>query len=225
MTNRLAGAPDLGTADTATSDGGFLKMMSDVLSDTWRLLALRGIAALIFGVFAVLLPGITLLWLVALFAAYAIFTGIVSIAAAVRTRRYERDWWVQLLIGLVAVAGGIAALFYPDITALTLVFIIGFTALFTGILDLVAAIRLRQQIRNEWVLAASGLLSIIFGVLVILFPGAGALALVGIIGAYAFLTGVLLLALALRARTWARTSSTDGTDGQRDVRHVRQAGI
>ena len=200
-------------------------MMSDVLSASWGLLALRGIAAVVFGVFAVLLPGITLLWLVALFAAYAIFTGVVSIAVAMRSRRHENDWWIQLLLGLVAVAGGIAALFYPDITALTLVFIIGFTALFTGVLDLAAAIRLRRQIRNEWVLAASGLVSIIFGVLVILFPGAGALALVGIIGAYGFLTGVLLLAIAIRARGWGATSSAGGTDRPRDVRDVGQAGV
>jgi len=200
-------------------------MMSDVLSVSWWLLALRGIAAVVFGVFAVLLPGITLLWLVALFAAYAIFTGVVSIAVAVRSRRHENDWWIQLLLGLVAVAGGVAALVYPDITALTLVFIIGFTVLFTGVLDLAAAIRLRRQIRNEWVLAASGLVSIIFGVLVILFPGAGALALVGIIGAYAFLTGILLLAIAMRARAWGRKSSAGGTDRPRDVRDVGQAGV
>ena len=198
-------------------------MMSDVLSASWWLLALRGIAAVVFGVFAVLLPGITLLWLVALFAAYAILTGIVSIAVAVRSRRHENDWWIQLLLGLVAVAGGVAALFYPDITALALVFIIGFTALFTGVLDLAAAIRLRRQIRNEWVLAASGLLSIIFGVLVILFPGAGALAIVGIIGAYAFVTGVLLLAIAIRARGWGR--SAGGTDRPRDVGDVGRAGV
>ena len=176
--------------------------MKDLFTRSWWLLALQGIAAIAFGVLAIMWPGITLLWLVALFAAYALLQGGAAIYASIRGRHIESKWWLVLLLGIVSVAAGVLAIFYPTITALTLVLLMGANALVTGVLQIVVAVRLRQQIRREWLLVANGIISIIFGALVMLFPAGGALAMVWLVSFYAVLTGVLLLTLALRARSW-----------------------
>ena len=156
--------------------------------------------ALLFGVLAIVWPGLTLLWLVAMYAVYAIFGGAVSIVGAVKHRQRDRGWWLILLLGLVSLAAGILAIFYPGLTALVLVLLMGASALVTGILDIAFAIRLRKVIKHEWLLILSGVVAIVFGLLVLFFPGAGALALVWLISFYATFTGVLLLALAWRVR-------------------------
>jgi uncharacterized membrane protein HdeD (DUF308 family) len=178
--------------------------MQELLLQAWWMLALRGAIALLFGVLAVLWPGLTLLWLVALFAAYALLSGVVSVIGAVRNRQSDEKWWLILLLGLVSIGAGVIAIVYPDLTALLLVLVMGANALVMGVLDIAIAIRLRRAIQGEWLLILSGILSVVFGVLVFLFPGAGALALVWLISTYAIVTGILLLALAFRARSWAR---------------------
>lgn len=184
--------------------------MNELLARAWWMLALRGVIALLFGILALLLPGLTLLWLVALFAAYALIGGIASAVGAVKNRQSDREWWLILMLGLVSVCAGIVAVFEPLLTALVLVLVMGANALITGVLDIAVAIRLRKVIEGEWLLIAAGFASVVFGVLVFLFPGAGALALVWLISAHAIATGVLLLALAFRARGWARTAASPG---------------
>jgi uncharacterized membrane protein HdeD (DUF308 family) len=174
--------------------------MNDLLQRAWWMLALRGAAALLFGILAIAWPGITLLVLVALFAAYALVTGGAALIAGFQQRKTDKGWWLVLLLGVIAVAAGIVAILNPAITALVLVLVMGVNALFTGILDIALAIRLRKAIRNEWLLILAGVVSVIFGVLVMIFPGAGALAMVWMVSFYAMLTGVLLLALAFRLR-------------------------
>ena len=181
--------------------------MRDLLNRSWWMLALRGIVAIVFGVLAILWPGLTLLWLVALFAGFAVLAGAASIMAALRARDQD-GWGLALLLGIVSVIAGVLAIFYPGITALTLILLMGANALVTGVLDLVMAARLRKQMRGEWVLVAAGVVSIMFGAIVMIFPAAGALALVWFISFYATLTGVLLLMVAFRARRWR------GTDGR-----------
>lgn len=160
---------------------------------------------MLFGVLAVMWPGLTLLWLVALFAVYALVGGAVSVAAAVRNRSSDEDWWLILMLGMVGIGAGIVAMLNPNLTALVLVLIMGANALVTGILDIAVAIRLRKFIRDEWLLILAGIASIVFGVLVFLFPGAGALALVWLVSLYAVVTGALFLMLAFRLRGWMRT--------------------
>lgn len=176
--------------------------MKDLLSQSWWMLALRGLAALLFGILAMLWPGLTLLWLVAMFAAYALITGAVSMVAAVKNRETDGKWWLVLLLGLVSIAAAAIAIFRPDLTALMLVLVMGANAVVTGVLDIAIAVRLRKVIRGEWLMILSGVLSVLFGILVLVFPGAGALALVWLISFYATVTGVLLLALGFRARGW-----------------------
>lgn len=178
--------------------------MNELFSRAWWMLALRGAVALLFGILALLWPGLTLLWLVALFATYALISGVVSIVGAVKNRHSDREWWLVLLVGLVSAGAGIIAILHPAMTALLLVLLMGANALVTGVLDIVTAIRLRKVIEHEWLLILAGLVSVVFGLFVFLFPGAGALALVWLISAHAIAIGILLLALAFRARGWSR---------------------
>lgn len=178
--------------------------MNETLLGNWWMLAVRGAIAIIFGTLALLMPGLTLLSLVALFAAYAMFIGAVWTYGAIRNRKKDDHWWVLLMAGIAGLVAGGIALVHPSLTALVLVLLIGANALVTGVLDIVVAVRLRKKIHNELLLVLSGIASIVFGTIVFLFPlGAGALALVWIIGFYAIVTGALLLALALRVRSWA----------------------
>ena len=179
--------------------------MYELLLQSWWMLALRGAIALLFGVLTLVWPGLTLLWLVTLFAVYALLGGVVSVIGAVRNRQSDEEWWLILLLGLVSIGAGVIAIVHPGLTALVLVLVIGANALVTGVLDIATAIRLRKTMRGEWLLVLSGIVSVVFGVLVFLFPGAGALALVWLISVHALATGALLLALAFRVRAWART--------------------
>jgi uncharacterized membrane protein HdeD (DUF308 family) len=179
--------------------------MNQLLERAWWMLALRGTAALLFGILAIAWPGITLLVLVALFAAYAFVSGGAALIAGFQQRKTDKGWWMVLLLGVIGVGAGIVSVFNPAITALVLVLVMGANALFTGVLDIALAIRLRKTIQNEWLLILAGVISVIFGVLVIVFPGAGALAMVWMVSFYAMLTGVLLLALAFRLRAESKS--------------------
>jgi uncharacterized membrane protein HdeD (DUF308 family) len=176
--------------------------MHNLLSNSWRELAWRGAISLVFGILAAFWPGLTLLWLMTLFAAYALISGFASAIAAVKNRQSNRDWWLPLLLGITSVAAGVLALIYPDRTAVFLVLLIGVSALASGVVDIAMAVRLRKVIHGEALLILNGIISVIFGVFVFFFPGAGALALIWLISIYAIASGVLLLALAYRAREW-----------------------
>ena len=172
--------------------------MERLLSMSWWALAVQGAAALIFGVLALVWPGITLMALAALFAAYVIVSGAAAVVSAL-TNRTEKGWWLWLLLGLAGIAAGVIAFGYPLLTALILVLVMGANAIIAGVLELSMAVRLRKEIRGEWLLGLAGVVSILFGGYVMLNPGPGALALVWLVALYAIVNGVLLLALAWRA--------------------------
>ena len=183
----------------------------ETLAHPWWVLVLRGAAALVFGVLALAWPGITLLVLVALFAAYALISGVAAVAGAIRARATDQRWWQGLLLGLVSVAAGVLAVFMPAITALALVLLMGANALVTGVLEIVLAVRLRRQLRREWLFALAGLLSVVFGALVLLFPGPGALALVWLIAVWAMAIGILLIAAGFSLRKRVGERPFEGT--------------
>lgn len=166
----------------------------------WGVLALRGIVDILFGILAFVAPFPTLRALILLFAAYAFVDGIFSLIAGFRSASERRHWWPFILKGVLGIVVGIATVFAPGITTLALVTLIAAWAIVTGVLEIVAAVRLRQAIRGEWLLALAGLVSVLFGVLIFLFPAAGALTLVTVIGAYALLFGIVLIALGFRIR-------------------------
>ena len=175
--------------------------MITTLARNWGVLALRGLCAIIFGILAFVWPGITLGALVLLYGAYALVDGILAIIAAVSKREGSGlPWWALLLQGLLGIAAGIVTFAWPGITALVLLFLIAAWAIVTGIFAIIAAIRLRKEIQGEFWLALSGVLSIVFGVLLFARPGAGALAVVWLIGSYAIIFGILLLFLAFRLK-------------------------
>ena len=184
-----------------------------VLAQFWWALALRGAAGILFGILAFVMPALTLAVLVLLFGAYALVDGIFNVVAALSRRTGARPWWALLLAGLVGIVAGLVAFFMPGLTALALAYVIGIWAVVIGTLEIASAIRLRKVITNEWWLGLSGALAIVFGVLLMLVPGAGALAMVLWIGAYAFIYGVFLVLLGLRLRRHRRQGQGSAVRG------------
>ena len=173
--------------------------MLDALTQRWWVVALRGVAAVIFGILALVWPGITLGALVLLFGAYALVDGVCALWTAATggpAASGRRPWLV--LEGVAGVAAGIATFVWPGITALALLAVVAAWALVTGVLEIVAAIRLRREIEGEWLMVLSGVLSVVFGILLFINPAAGALAVTWLIGAYAIVFGAVLLGLAMR---------------------------
>jgi uncharacterized membrane protein HdeD (DUF308 family) len=178
-----------------------------VLVENWWAFVLRGVVAVIFGLVAFFAPPVALLTLVFMFAFYAIADGIFSIIAAFHRRGEaagREPWWALLILGVISLIAGVVAFLLPAAAAFALLYLIAGWAIATGIMSVIAAVRLRKQIEGEWLLGLAGLLSVVFGILVALFPGAGALAVVLWIGAYAFVYGILLIALGVRLRKFVR---------------------
>jgi uncharacterized membrane protein HdeD (DUF308 family) len=178
--------------------------VADLLTRNWWLLALRGLAAVLFGVLAFVWPGATLISLVWLFGAFALVNGILSFALAAKAPKGYPRFGSLILGGLLGILAGLLAFVMPAITALGLLILIAVWAMLTGILEIVAAIKLRKEINNEWLLILVGILSLVFGVLLLLQPGAGALVLIWWIGAYALVFGILLFVLAFRMRRFRK---------------------
>ncbi|HSD55073.1 MAG TPA: HdeD family acid-resistance protein [Burkholderiales bacterium] len=178
--------------------------ISTVLSRNWWLLLLRGIIAILFGVLTYFQPGISLATLVLLFGAFAFADGVIEVWQAVSARKERENWWVLLLGGLLGIGVGVLTLVHPGVTALALLFYIAIWAVATGVLEIVAAIRLRKEIEGEWLLGLAGVASVLFGVLLIMRPDAGALAVLWLIATYAIVFGVILVLLAFKARGFAR---------------------
>ncbi len=166
------------------------------LASHWGAFALRGAAAVLFGILTFIWPQIALASLVLLWGAYALVDGVMALLAGLRTRI-----WSLLLVGLVGIGAGVATFFYPGLTALVLLYVIAAWAIITGLLAIYVAIRLRRELTQEWLLALAGALSVAFGVLLIMNPGAGALSVILVIGAYALVCGLLLLMLAFKLRS------------------------
>ena len=166
----------------------------------WWVLVLQGVIAIVFGVLALIQPGITLEALVLLFALWALINGVLALINSVGAAEKHETWWPFLLTGLLGIAAGLLTLRWPGITALTLLFVIAYWSIFTGILQIVAAIRLRHEVEGEWWLILGGIASVVFGVLLVLFPGSGALAVVWLIGIYAIIFGVALLMVGFRLK-------------------------
>ncbi|HWA74717.1 MAG TPA: HdeD family acid-resistance protein [Polyangiaceae bacterium] len=180
---------------------------AEVWTVSWWSLVLRGLAGVAFGVLSFLAPSISLAALVLCFGAYAFVDGVFAIVLALRKPERGGRWWALLLQGIIGIAAGVATLFLPLVTALALVYLVATWAIVTGALEIVTAVRLRKIIEGEWLLGLTGLLSVALGVSLALFPGPGALALVIWIGAYAVLSGAILITLGIRARSWQRGSS------------------
>ncbi len=170
-----------------------------VLVKNWWVIALRGVLAIAFGLAALLIPGATMLSLVLIFAAYACVDGVLAIVSAVSAARTHERWGYLVLEGAVDIAAGVMAVTWPGISVLAFVFVVAFWAVFTGCLEIAAAIRLDFIDGRGW-LAFGGIISVLFGLLLFAAPVAGAVVLTWWVGAYAFLFGVSLVVLAFKLR-------------------------
>lgn len=165
------------------------------LARNWWSLAIRGVAAILFGIGAFVWPGLTLAVLILMVGAYALVDGLFALIAGIRARR-----WLMALQGVAGIILGGLTFAWPGVTAFALLNFIAAWSIITGVFEIAMAVQLRKVIDNEWMLIFSGFLSLVFGIALIAYPSSGALSLVWLIGAYALLFGIMTLGLALRLR-------------------------
>ena len=178
-------------------------MILGQLARFWWVLLLRGVLAVLFGIACFIAPGITLAVLVLLYGAYSLADGVLTAVAAFARRRANEGFpWMLLLIGLAGIAAGVITFLYPGLTALLLLYFIAAWHVVRGLFEIVVAVQLRKEIRGEGWLIAGGVLSVLFGLLLFARPGTGALALLWMIGFFALLLGVILIALGFRLKTF-----------------------
>lgn len=174
--------------------------MLAVLSRYWWILLIRGIAAILFGIFALINPAMTLEVLVAVLGAYLLVDGIFTVIAAVQRRASNPSWGLMVLEGVISILAGIGTFLYPGLTTLLLLNLVAFWAIFRGVFEIIAAVRLRKEIQGEFWLGLGGLASIVFGVLLLVFPGGGILTLLWLLGVFTIAFGVFMVMLSLRVR-------------------------
>lgn len=190
----------MSSSTAAPSLEGFVK---SALHRSWWLLLLRGIAAVAFGVLTFVWPQISLLTLIMVYGVYALIDGVLALIAAIRGGGFVPRWWLALG-GVVSILAAVVAFAWPGLTALVLVYLIGFWSILRGVLEIIGAIRLRNEIANEWTLGVAGALSVIFGLILVFMPGAGALGLLWLIASWAVLFGLLLIWVAFKVRKLAK---------------------
>ncbi len=166
------------------------------LSEHWWILLLRGIIAVLFGLAIFAMPGLTLSFFILLFGAFVLTDGILLIVNSLMNMKTNGRWWLRLLQGVIAILAGIAVFAWPGVTALILLYIIAFNAIFGGIFQAISAFLFRKAIRGEILLIAAGIISVIFGVLLIMYPLSGVLALVKVIGIFEMFYGILLMVMS-----------------------------
>lgn len=189
-------------------------MLTQPSPHSWWILILRGIAAILFGIVAFVWPALTGVALVIAFGAYALLDGVFAVVTGISRLGHSSRGWAFLLEGLLGIVVGLAALLLPGVVAVALIYLIAAWALITGIFEIVSAVQLRKEITNEWALGLSGLLSIVFGVLVMLQPATGGLAVVWILGGYAIAFGVLLIIAGIRLRGVRNIDTADTRPAQ-----------
>lgn len=178
----------------------------EILARNWGWIALRGVAGVIFGVLTFINPAISLASLVLVFGAYALADGVFTVVAAIMNRRGQPHWVAMLFGGIAGIVIGLITFLMPGVTTLALLYLIAAWAIVTGGAEIATAIRLRKVITGEWLLGLAGVLSVLFGLFLVVSPGAGALTVVLWIGAYALLFGIMMIALSLRLRSWGKLS-------------------
>jgi uncharacterized membrane protein HdeD (DUF308 family) len=188
---------------TTTATAAVTDRITEALSQRWWVLLLRGLIAILFAAMIWLQPTVTLQALIILFGAFAMADGILGVWSALASRKERDHWWVLMLWGLVGIGIGCITFAAPGVTALALLFYIAIWAIVTGLLEIITAVKLRKEIEGEWALGLAGLIGVIFGVLLIVHPAAGVLAVLWLIAAYSLIFGALMVILAFRIRRFA----------------------
>src|SRR6266849_5875203 len=178
-----------------------------IVQRNWWIMALRGLLAIIFGLVALVAPGIALLAFIYVFAAYAIVDGGIAIITAIQERDLLYRWGWILFEGILSILVGIIAFANPNLTAQALLYIIAVYAIVTGVMEIAAAFALRELVSRDWALALAGILSVVFGILLFLYPSAGILSILWLVGIYGIVFGVLFIVRAFQLRSWASSVS------------------
>jgi uncharacterized membrane protein HdeD (DUF308 family) len=181
--------------------------MLEFWSRYWWVSVVRGLVAVALGIFAFVWPIATITALVLVFGAVAVADGILAIAAGIAARKLTTDWWVLLVQGFVGIGIGVLTVIYPSITALALVVLVALWAIALGVLQVIAAVKLRRDISGEWWVGLGGVLGIAFGVLLMMNPVVGGIAVVWLIGVFAMLWGVMLIVAGLDLRRLTRSAT------------------
>jgi uncharacterized membrane protein HdeD (DUF308 family) len=187
-----------------------------VMARAWWAFMLRGLLAVIVGVVMFVFPQIALPALILAFAVWMIVDGVAELIGAWRMRG-QKQWWLGILEGVAGIVVGLIAVFIPGLTAVALLFLVAAWAIVTGVLEIIAAIRLREQISGELWMGLAGLLSILFGLYLVLFPGAGILSLLWLVGFFAILFGVSMLLLGWRLRGIYEQAKRQGEYAERGI--------
>jgi uncharacterized membrane protein HdeD (DUF308 family) len=182
--------------------------VQSVAKTAWWLVLLRGIFMVLFGIIALVSPGIALLTLVWVFGVYAVLDGIAAVALGIRTRG-EAHWVWTIVQGVVSVLAGVIALFWPGITALALLFVVAFWAITMGIGEIGGAFTARRLGSDAWGWTlVAGILNVVFGVLLLIWPSTGIQTLVWLVGVFTLAGGIALTILAFRVRSAARSTAS-----------------
>ena len=179
--------------------------LRQLLADNWSLILFRGIMAILFGIIAWSWPGLTVLMLVIMWGVYAAIDGILALLAGAKGSGPLPRWFL-VLAGVVSIGAAIFCIARPGMTALFLIMLIGWWSIIRGIFEIAGAVALRKEIENEWWLILNGVLSLLFGIFILVRPGAGALALIWLIAIFSIIIGVSLVLLALRLRKLQKSS-------------------
>ena len=175
--------------------------MIETLKRHWWVPVIRGIAAIVFGIIAFVYPGITIATLVLFFGAWVLIDGIFRVVGAIGHRASDPDWGWHIVIGIVGIIVGLLTFHAPQITALALIIYIAAWALMIGATEIAFAIKLRREIKGEWFLILMGLASIVFAILLLWNPIAGAAAVIWLIAWYAVVLGILAIFFGFRLRS------------------------
>lgn len=210
MTNEAvarSGVQNKGFSESLSPGQVLAQGMGEILQRSWWFVLIRGLAALVFGVLSFANPAVSLATLVLLAGCYLLVDGAIGVWLGLSSRKRNDDWWVLLLWGLAGIAAGVLTFTAPGITALALLFYIAAWAVVTGVLQIVAAVRLRKEISGEWLMGLAGVVSVGFGLFLMARPDAGALAVLWAIASYALMLGLILIVLAFKVRGLGRKLS------------------
>ncbi len=169
-------------------------------STYWWIILIRGILAIILGVVALVWTQALTLAIIFIFGAYAFVDGTLAVISGVNHRMTNPNWWLTLLEGLAGITAGLVAFLLPTYAIVVALYLIAAWAIITGLLEIVTAIQLRAEVTNEWAMALTGLISIVLGIILVLYPATGATAVVYVLGLYALIFGTLMVYLAFRVR-------------------------
>jgi uncharacterized membrane protein HdeD (DUF308 family) len=173
---------------------------------TWGELLFGGIIALLFGIIASVWPGRTLMTIMVFFGVFILIEGIITVVISIMRRADYERWWLTLIGGIIGILIGVITVVHPFGTTIFLLYMVAIWALITGVISIVTAIRLRREIRREWILILSGIVAVIFSIFIFARPAAAAVTIMWIISAFAVLFGILLIVLAIRIRSVLKTS-------------------